>query len=88
MIIKSPSDAADAMLNCRLPNGARLIDFTYTGGDIREGVVLAETGGVQPYVTWVFYRKDFSTTSYGHYFKSLVAAACDYEERKQKYEQE
>jgi len=88
MTIKSPKDAADAMLNCCLPNGARLIDFTYMGGHVRTGVVLAEQKGVQPYVTWEFYRKDFSTTSYGHYFKSLVAAACDYEERKQKYEQE
>ena len=83
MTIKSPSDAANAMKNMQLPNGARLIDFTYVGEFTRLGVVLAEMSGVQPYVTWEFYRKDFSTTSYGHYFKTLSEAAKDYEERVQ-----
>jgi len=88
MTIKSPSDAANALKNMHLPNGARLIDFEYKGEFVREGVVLAKSNGVQPYVTWMFYRKDFSTTSHGHYFKTLAEAAKDYEKRKKDYEQE
>ena len=84
MTIESPSDAAYAIKNMQLPNGARLIDFTYVGEFTRQGVVLAKMGGVQPYVTWEFYRKDFSTTSYGHYFRTLAEAAKDYEERVKK----
>lgn len=59
----------------RLPNGAIVIAE-------QAGVVLAaHPAGPTPYVTWRWDGQDPRSTSWGHYYSSVVRAALDYEER-------
>ena len=80
MTVKSLKDAAKISSQSRLPNGAKLIAWEYDDYAMA-GVVLAESGGVQPYVTWKFYNKDFETTTSGCYFDTLAKAAASFEDR-------
>jgi hypothetical protein len=58
-----------------LPNGAVVL-FE------RSGVVLAHSeGAVQPFVTWEWDGNDPATTIWGHYYRSIGAAAYDFESR-------
>ena len=80
MTVKSLEDAVSIMENSQLPNGARLISWEYDS-HAKAGVVLAVSSGVQPYVTWKFYRGDFETTTMGYYFTTFSEAAANFEDR-------
>ena len=62
----------------RLPNGALVIHATEHHG---EGVVLAYTGGAQPFVTWRYRAGSPESTGSGHYDNDLLDAVLDYQER-------
>jgi hypothetical protein len=62
----------------RLPNGAMVLHATETES---QGVVLAYTGGVQPFVTWRYAPGHPDSTGAGHYTNDLAEAVRDYAER-------
>jgi hypothetical protein len=62
----------------RLPNGAMVLHATETSD---RGVVLAYTGGVQPFVTWVYRVGAPESTGSGHYTSDLADAVADYAAR-------
>lgn len=62
----------------RLPNGALVLHATEHHG---EGVVLAYTGGAQPFVTWRYRAGAPESTGSGHYTSDLADAVADYAAR-------
>lgn len=65
----------------RLPNGAVVLDVAE---GTETGVVLAHTGGVQPFVTWRYPIGDPAATASGRYHYLLADAVADYNSRKPK----
>lgn len=58
-----------------LPNGAQVLAE-------RSGVILAVSDkAVEPYVTWQWDERDPASTVWGHYYRSIGAAAYDFESR-------
>lgn len=45
-------------------------------------IVLAKTGGIQPYVTWVRDPKHPSATFSGHYFSTYKEGLADFNKRR------
>ena len=68
------------MIGQTLPNGlAEIKALTQWGNG--DGIVLAFSLHKNEWVTWEFYRNDLSTTSHGHYMRTLAEATTDYFER-------
>jgi hypothetical protein len=62
-------------LNDKLPNGAVYI-FE------QDGVIFAERpGAVQPWVTWLYDGRDYSTTVAGQYYGNIGDAVMAFHER-------